>query len=253
MNLKISIIIVNYQSEEYLAKCISSVREKILGVEYEIIVVNNDETPLSSPLSKGGIQGVDIQVFNIGKNIGFGAACNAGARSARGEILCFLNPDTEIVSNDIQDLLSEFNKNNKLAIIGPRLVVKTPQWGVLTQEWIAGKEVTVLSTLLNNLGHKRDQKIWESKTPVECAWVSGAAMFIRKDIFQKLGGFDEQFFMYFEDIDLCRRAREIGYKVLFFPEFVAKHFGGKSFLDKKIQKKYYHSSQCRYFWKRFCL
>jgi GT2 family glycosyltransferase len=240
MNLKLSIIIVNYQSEKYLAKCISSIQEKVLAVEYEIIVVNNDKA-LEAELPK------DTRLINTEKNIGFGAACNLGARSAQGEILCFLNPDTEIVSSNFSGVLYEFAKDNKLAIIGPKLISEDRK----IQEWIAGKEITIWSTLMNNFGYKRDQKIWESESPVECAWVSGAAMFIKKDIFQKLGGFDEKFFMYFEDIDLCQRARQLGYKILYFPNFQIKHFGGKSFADKKKQKKYYHTSQCRYFKKQF--
>jgi hypothetical protein len=241
--MKLSFIIVNYQSEKYLFKCLSSIQEKILGVGYEIIVVNNDATHLETSFPS------EIKLINTGKNIGFGAACNLGARSAQGEILCFLNPDTEIVSNNILDLLDKFDKYDKLAIVGPRLVDEKNN----TQEWIAGKEVTIWSTLMNNLGYKRDQKIWESAVPVECAWITGAAMFIRKDIFDRLGGFDEKFFMYFEDVDLCQRARQLSYKVLYFPEFTVKHFGGKSFLNKKRQKKYYYVSQLKYFKKYFLL
>lgn len=236
--MKLSFIIVNYQSEKYLAKCISSIKEKVLAVDYEIIVVNNDD------LDPGGLS--EIKIINSEKNIGFGAACNLGARSAQGEILCFLNPDTEIMSENITELVQEFNSAN-IGVIGSRLADEKNN----TQEWIAGKEITILSTLLNNLGYKRDQKVWESDSPVECAWVTGAAMFVRKDIFQKLGGFDEKFFMYFEDIDLCRRVRQLGFKVSYFPDFKVKHFGGKSFLDKKTQKKLYYISQRRYFEKQF--
>lgn len=239
--MKISFIIVNYQSEKYLAKCISSIKGKILDVDYEIIVVNNENNHLGAQLPS------EIKLINKGKNVGYGAGCNAGAKIAKGDILCFLNPDTEIVADNIQDILDEFDKCDKLAIIGPKLVDE----GENIQEWIAGKEVTITGIILNNFGYKRDKKIWESPVPVECAWVSGAAMFIRKEIFQKLGGFDEKFFMYFEDIDLCKRARLAGFKVLYFPEFMIKHFGGKSFLDRKTQKVYYRKSQRRYFRKYF--
>jgi len=233
----LSIIIVNYKSEKYLGKCVSSIKERILNVGYEIIIVNNDATDLEAQLPK------DIKLINSGENTGFGAGCNLGAKSARGEIICFLNPDTEIVSNNFSGAICEFTKDNELAIIGSKLISEDGK----TQEWIAGEEVTIWSTLMNNFGYKRDKKIWESTVPVKCAWVSGAAMFIRKDIFDKLGGFDEKFFMYFEDIDLCRRARQLSYKVLYFPEFVVKHFGGGSFTSKIKQKKYYHKAQFRYF------
>jgi hypothetical protein len=224
-------------------------KENVLNADYEIIVVNNDEAPLFAAFEKEGIaEDLKIQIINNPKNVGFGAANNIGTKAAKGEILCFLNPDTEIITENILEITNKFNENKNIGIIGPRMVEEDGR----TQEWIAGKEVTVLSIFLNNLGYKRDKQIWESKSPIECAWVSGAAMFIRKEIFEKIGGFDENFFMYFEDIDLCKRARLVGYKVIYFPEFVINHFGGKSFeLDKKKQKKYYRKSQWRYFRKYF--
>jgi GT2 family glycosyltransferase len=231
----LSIIIVNYKSEKYLAKCISSIKEKILGVEYEVVVVNND-IHLEASLPSG------TRLINTGKNIGFGAACNLGAKNAQGEVLWFLNPDTEIISEKITELIQEFNNEN-VGTVGPRLVDEKNN----TQEWIAGKEITIFSTLLNNLGYRRDKKIWESEVSIECAWVSGAAMFIKKDIFQKLGGFDEKFFMYFEDIDLCRRARQWGYTVSYFPGYAVRHFGGGSFGSKIRQKKDYYTAQFKYF------
>ncbi|MFA4817781.1 MAG: glycosyltransferase family 2 protein [Parcubacteria group bacterium] len=239
MNPKLSIIIVNYQSEKYLAKCIFSIKEKILAVEYEIIVVNNDDLDIQCPS--------EARLINTGKNIGFGAACNLGARMAQGEILCFLNPDTEIVSENILNLLSEFEKDKKLAIVGPRLVRENGK----TQWWCAGEEFTLWRLIKNNIGLIDSKKIWESQKDVAADWVSGAALFVKKEIFEKVEGFDEDFFMYFEDIDLCRRARQLGYKVLYFPKFTIKHFGGKSFLDKKTQKAYYYKSQRRYFRKYF--
>ena len=264
--MKLSFVVVNYKSEKYLEKCISSIKERVFGVDYEIIVVNNDsKTNLEARLPN------KIKLINNGKNSGFGAACNVGAKQAQGEILCFLNPDTEIISENITELIQEFNKDNKLAIIGPRLVCNqelSSSYKELssfkTQWWCAGKEVTIWSIIMNNLGYKRDKAVWESREKIECAWVSGAAMFVRKSIFLNpphspfgkgggLGGFDEKFFMYFEDIDLCRRARQAGYKVLYFPNLVVKHLGGKSFLDKKEQKKYYYKSQFRYFRKKLNL
>lgn len=234
--MKLSFIIVNYKSKKYLEKCISSIREKVSGVDYEIIVVNNDNLDIRCPNG--------IKLINTGKNLGFGAGCNAGARAAQGEISCFLNPDTEIVSENIPELIQEFNENEDVGIIGSRLITEKGE----TQWWCAGKEFTLRRLIKNNLGIIESKKIWESRIPVECAWVSGAALFIKKNIFDQLGGFDEKFFMYFEDIDLCKRARMAGYKVLYYPYFAIKHFGGKSFrFDKIKQKRYFYKSQLCYF------
>lgn len=113
--------------------------------------------------------------------------------------------------------------------------------------------MTLWDLIGNNIGFQRSKKIWESKEKIPCDWVSGAALFIRRELFQKLGGFDENFFMYYEDIDLCRRAKKIGSEVIHFPVVEIRHFGGKSFLKNSdgLQKKYFYNSQDYYFKKHF--
>lgn len=243
--MKLSIIIVNYKSKDLLERCVSAVFKNVKGVSFEVIVVNNDEKnpSLALPFTKGE----DIKIINSGENLGFGKACNKGAKKAQGRVLLFLNPDTEIVSENIQLILKEFNSQAKQGIIGPKLLTG----GSKTQEWSAGVEVTLFDIIKNNLGFFASKKIWESKRKISCAWVSGAALFIRQDLFQKLGGFDEKFFMYFEDIDLCRRARQAGSQVIYYPDFKVRHLGGKSFIEKSVQKKYYYASQDHYFQKHF--
>jgi N-acetylglucosaminyl-diphospho-decaprenol L-rhamnosyltransferase len=216
--VEISFIIVNYQSEKYLQKCIFSIKEKVLGVDYEIIVVNNDSRGLENNLSSG------VRLINNGKNLGFGAACNVGARVAQGEMLCFLNPDTEITSNNTFQIIEKFQQDKNLGAVGPRLIIENGK----TQWWCAGRDVSFWQLLKNNLGIIESKKIWESEKELLADWVSGAALFARKDIFEKIEGFDERFFMYAEDMDLCRRIRGSGYKVLYCPEFLILHKGGKS-------------------------
>jgi GT2 family glycosyltransferase len=237
-NQKISFVIVNYRNSAYLDRCLASIFENVT-IEKEIIIVNN-----CSEYSKIF---ENVRILNISENKGFGNTCNLGAKEVQGEILCFLNPDTEMISDDFEKIISEFKNDSEVGIIGPKLVVENDN----VQEWIAGREISLSDTILNNLGLKRSQKIWESEEKVDCAWVSGASMFIRKELFEKLKGFDENFFMYFEDVDLCQRARKLGYKILYYPEFTIKHFGGKSFDNKKEQKKLYYQSQDYYFQKHF--
>lgn len=266
--MKLSIIIVNHQSQEYLEKCLASLESKIKNFNFEIFVVNNgDKEPCGMSFrALDASQGVeesrdpsaspnilldfaqdDMKIINSKENLGFGRACNLGAQEARGEILWFLNPDTEVVSGKISLLLDMFSNNSKVGIIGPRLITEEGK----TQEWSAGTETTLWDIIKNNLGFPASKKIWESREKKECDWVSGAAMLVQKDLFQKIGGFDENFFMYFEDIDLCRRASQLGYKIIYYPDFVIKHFGGKSFKNNGEQKKLYYTSQDYYFQKHF--
>lgn len=236
---QISFIIVNYQSTHYLEKCLGSLLSNSKLIEKEIIIVNNDDSFLS-------VEG-DIKVIKSPQNSGFGSACNLGAKEACGKYLCFLNPDTEIISDNFQKIISEFENNEKTGVIG----IKLEEENGKTQEWSAGREVNLWDIIGNNLGLKRSKKIWENKTKVECAWVSGACLFIRKELFEKLEGFDEKIFLYFEDIDLCKRAIKLNCKILYFPEIIIKHFGGKSSDSKKEQKKIYYKSQDYYFQKHF--
>ena len=240
---EISIIIVNYRSGHYLEKCLASVFRQIENKNFKITVVNNDESGDLSVLARNF---PSIRLIEIGKNIGFGKAANLGAKNSKGNWLFFLNPDTELLS-DYFKVLNNYQKNKTVGIMGPGLVDEKNR----LQKWIAGSEATFFDLIGNNLGFPRSRKVWESQEPRKAAWVSGAAMAIKRDLFEKLGGFDENMFMYFEDIDICKRARMAGKKVVYFPKEKIRHFGGGSRQSKKEQKKHYYESQDYYFQKHY--
>lgn len=238
---KIAFIIVNYRSREYLRGCLASVFENLGDFYFEVIIVNNDEERLDD------FERENIKIIEINQNIGFGASSNRGAKEAEAEILCFLNPDTEILSKNIEDLIGEFEKDKKIEIVGPKVVDERGY----VQKWSAGREINLKEIIKSNLGFPDSKKVWGGDKKIEADWVTGAAMFIKKETFEKLGGFDEKFFLYFEDIDLCKRVRERGDKIIYFPDFQVKHLGGKSNRNKKEQKKEYYKSQDYYFEKWF--
>ncbi|MFA7319272.1 MAG: glycosyltransferase family 2 protein [Parcubacteria group bacterium] len=239
-NKDLSVIIVNYKSEQLLPKCIASVYANLpqsLGVE--IIVVNNDVIDGSLLLKNFGA----VKLIDHKKNVGFGAAANMGARAARGRQLLFLNPDSELCSDNVGEILGFFEKNKKLAAVGSRVISES---GVV-QEWIGGREASLYDLARNNLNFPRNKAIWESTEPLLVDWVSGTALFVRSDFFQAVEGFDENFFMYFEDMDLCKRLRRQNKEIFYCPNFCVKHWGGKSYPDKAGQKKDYYRSQEYYF------
>ncbi|HPN96210.1 MAG TPA: glycosyltransferase family 2 protein [Candidatus Moranbacteria bacterium] len=240
---KISIVVVNFKSKKHLEKCLFSLEEKIRPcMPIEIIIVNNDEKENLDSFSLRE----NVIVVSPGKNLGFGAANNLGAKKASGEILLFLNPDTQVLSDNISKILEEFNNIN-LGALGPRLLDKNNK----IQEWSAGKEMNFWRLILNNLGFKTGKKIWESEKKTKADWVAGTALFVRRNLFLSLGGFDEGFFMYFEDMDLCKRIRKAGKYILYHPHFSIWHLGGESYEDKKSQKKDYYVSQDYYFQKHY--
>lgn len=236
---KLSIIIVSYNDARHLVPCVASISRKFQKVDWEIIIVNNDE---NRDICQLPLDFSKIKIIDHRKNVGFGAAINLGAKEAGGEFFLILNPDTEIVSDNASLVLDEFSKNEKLGIIGAGILDGEGR----KQEWSAGKEISLYDLIRNNLGVSRSRPIWNSPRKIVCDWVAGTVLFIRKDLFEKLGGFDERFFMYFEDMDLCRRVRSSGKEVLFFPEFEIIHGSGKSYEDKRLQKKHYYDSMEEY-------
>jgi len=236
-SIQLSIITVNFRSEQFLKRCLASIYN-IWGREIEIIVVNNDP---NESLADIKCDFPDVQIIKQQENIGFGAANNAGAKIAQGKYLLLLNPDTEILTDDLEGIFEKFEKNEEISVIGPRLITGKDK----TQEWCAGKEFTFWRLIKNNFSIIESKEIWESKNETLADWVSGAAFFVKKEIFYKIGGFDENFFMYFEDEELCRRIRKAGYGILYYPEVSIKHFGGQcreSFLKQKIQ--FFKSMAC---------
>lgn len=237
--VKLSIVIVNYRSRKNLRKCLLSIRSKAGILGGEIIIVNNDQKE-----RLGGIKAEfpEAKIVQSEENVGFGRAVNLGVKEAKGELLFFLNPDSRIVS-DPREIFRHFKKDEDLGVLGARLIDERRK----IQKWTAGAEVSFLSIFLNNLGVSGSRKIWKSPEKREVFWVAGTAFFVRREIFLEIGGFDENIFMYFEDVDLCKRVRDAGKKVVYFPEFCVLHLGGKSYQNKKLQKKHYYASQKYYF------
>lgn len=237
---KLSISIVNFQSENFIGECLASIFKHLPAENLEIIIVNNDEKENLEEIKKIF---PEVKIIDHKKNVGFGAGHNLGAEKAEGDLLLFLNPDAEL-AGDIKPIIDLF-KNEKIGAAGPRLLDGHGQ----IQKWSAGVETSLWDILKNNLGIPESRKIWNSKKTREVGWVSGAALFVRRDLFEKISGFDEKFFMYYEDEDLCQRIREAGKKVIYFPQVEMKHWGSKSVGGKKTQKKYFFESQEYYFQK----
>ncbi len=237
--MDISVIIVNYRSRKYLARCISSVESFLSEVPHEIIIVNNDQENLI--LSNPG-----ALVIENNSNCGFGVANNIGAAKATGQLLWFLNPDTELLSFN-QTLIKKLFLNQNIGIVGTSLLTKEKK----AQPWSAGIEITPWNIIRSNIGLDKSKLIWNSPTEISVDWVSGGSFLIPKMLFEEVKGFDEAFFMYYEDIDLCRRIKMLDKQILLEPSIRVLHWCGKSAKNKKLQKKQYYQSQAIYIKKHF--
>lgn len=245
--MSLSIQIVNFRSRHYIEKCLFSIADNLPArIEAEILIINNDKEKITSlnGLSK---EGLFFRIIELGENIGFGRAHNTGFRESRGEYILFLNPDTIILPRALEEMLDIFKKDEKIGIIGPLLI---DSHGMIQPDCF-GIRRTPVSTIKAKFFAQKNIQTNRLKDIFEVDWISGGAMLVRRDVFQKVGGFDEKYFMYFEDVDLCWRVKELGYRIVVGSKARVFHESGKSFASEKEKKKYYYASQDYYIRKYF--
>ena len=207
----VSIIIVNYNGRHHLEECLKSLMQ-VTYKKFEVILVDNNSTDGSIEFVKNNHPSIKIK--KLDKNYGFAEPNNIGAKIAKGDFLLFLNNDTTVNPNFIQEMVNVFNQDSKIAI-SQSLLLKT------------NGEIESSGDFIDTLGRAYMSK--EKVTKVkEILSARGACMLIRKNIFWELEGFDKNFFASFEDIDLSWRAWIWGYKIVLVPNSIVYHAGGQT-------------------------
>lgn len=240
MNKLISAIIVTYNSEDFIEDCIESVL-KFLPETSEVIIFDNASTDQTVKRIEKFLPAVKL--VKSSKNLGFGAGNNLAIKDACGEYLFFLNPDTQLLS-PVDKMINFCKKNLNVGIVGPKLILPNgqtqPSVRKLPTIWGAIKEFILA------VKNSYSQYIPEGEDSVEVECLYGAAILIKKDLFKSLGGFDKKYFLYYEDIDLCKRVKSLGKKIYYYPQVKIKHLVGatKSSQDRNLlnlqSAKIYH-------------
>lgn len=244
--MKLSIIIVNYHSYRHLLLCLASINRflynnAILKDKFEVILVNNDKQKLSIPIAYPFL---NKKIINTGKNVGFGIANNLGTIMTSGKYLMFLNPDTILTDSSLINALNYMEKDDTISALGLGIIDNVRK---KPQNWSCGKKSTWGTILFRNTINKP----WNKNTPQKVNWTTGTALIVKKSLFKKINGFDKNFFMYFEDQDLCLRLNALKNesKIIHYPQSTILHFNGKCWRNKSKQKQAYQTSQL-YFFKR---
>ncbi len=230
--MKISIIILNYNVKYFTEASLLSVLKAVQDDEVEVIVADNNSTDGSKAYFEGKYPEVKFLWFD--KNHGFGKAYNKAVAQAKGEYLLFLNPDT-LVSDDIIQVFKNFaGTHTDFGIVGGKMIDGTGNFlpeskrGVPTPI-VAFSKLTKLYKLLNfNPFNAYYASHFDENETGKVPVLTGALMFMKKSVFEAVGGFDEQFFMYGEDIDLSYRILQAGYQNYYLPVAKIIHFKGES-------------------------
>jgi len=213
--MKTSIIIPVYNRLDFTQKCLESIFQFGSKYDFEIIVVDNASTDGTKEFLENLKE--KIVFINNKENLGFAKACNLGAKKAQGEYLLFLNNDTIVTKNWMDILISELDENPEIAIAGSKLLYpdETIQH--------AGVVFAEDKTPYHIYSREIKEKHYVNKKRKFKA-ITAACMLVRKDIFNEIGGFDENFRNGYEDIDLCLRIKELGKDVIYCPESMVYHY-----------------------------
>lgn len=251
----VSIIIVNYHVKEELFRCIESVIASKAKISYEIIVVDNDETVrIKKELQK---KFPKVIYSKSPGNIGFGAGNNRGAKLAKGEYLFFLNPDTIVYPHILDNLVAFLKKEKDAGIVAPLLLdmkKKPYQQGTLElTPWRALFSLSIINKFFphNPVAKQYWLMDWDKKTPKEVSVAPGTAFLLRKTLYEEASGFDEKFFLFFEEFDLCKRIKELGYKIFITPTATLSHEWGVSTKKRNDIQRIFNKSRFYYFKKHF--
>lgn len=229
---RIFTVILNFQSGKFLLKCVGSVL-KTDSLPLEIIVVDNASTDESVRMVETQFRKVKI-IRNV-KNLGFAGGNNVGIRYAlknNADYIFLLNPDATIETNTISNLLETMEKGGQSGIVGPKIC--SPDGKI----WSCGGKVDIKRFTAGLIGFgEKDRAQYNNKK--EADFISGTAMFIAREVFEKIGFLTEDYFLYYEDVDFCMRAKKSGFKLYFSPHSVVYHDWSFVVGRKSPQKDYF--------------
>jgi N-acetylglucosaminyl-diphospho-decaprenol L-rhamnosyltransferase len=232
---EIAVVVVNFNSTAQARRCIETAAADLADRNWTAIVVDN----ASSDGGAAALQGLPrTTVIANPRNVGFGAAVNQAVRTTKAELLWLLNPDCEVHPGAFAALAETLDRHTDCAIAAPRLLNsdgtvqasargEPSAWtGLFGRNTLLTKWFPSAPAARRNLPAADLVDSGVESAPVD--WVMGAAMLVRRDRFDLVGGFDERYFLYWEDADLCRRLRERGFSTRYVPRARVSHSGGAS-------------------------
>jgi len=225
--MKLSIIIVNWNTKDLLRGCLDSIFKHVVRSEFDVWVVDNASTDDSiTDLDQLFPQ---VKLIRNTNNFGFGQANNQAAHLASGEYFLFLNPDTLVFPDAIDNLAAYLDACPKAAAVGPRLLNDDGSLQISAfPAPTLGRELWRLFHLDKIFSISQYPQSAFSSKPIKVDILYGACILVRAEVFKEIGSFDENFFMYSEEIDLCERIRKSGWELHWIPDAQVTHFGAVS-------------------------
>ena len=229
--VSLSIIVISYNTKDLTKNCIESIQKNTKGIKYEIIVIDNASTDGTIK----AISGLKVRLIKNKSNLGFAKANNQGIKIAKGSYILLLNSDTLISDNVLGEVVGWMSKNPRVGVATCALKNKDGSLQatggyfptlIRVFSWMTIQDFPCVDFLIKPFHPKL--KFYAYKEEKDLDWVTGAFLLVRKKVIEEIGGLDEDYFMYGEDLDFCFRAKEKGWLVKYLPEFSIIHYGGAS-------------------------
>lgn len=249
----LSVVIVSWNVCDLLRECVHSVRQSGAesGLAIEIIVVDSASTDQTVAMLRAEFP--EVRVIEPGTNVGFSKGNNLGLEAASAEYVFLLNPDTKVLNDALGRMVAHLKTHADVGVLGPKVLnedgtVQSSRrrfptlWTAMFEStWLQGLAPKRVLNRYTMLDHNDDERI-------QVDWVLGAAMLVRRVVIEQVGGMDEGFFMYSEELDWQKRIREAGWQISYGPEAQIIHYGGRS-SDQVVAQRHIHfqTSKVRYF------
>ncbi len=227
-----SVIVVSFRSADRIEGCLRSILEQELPGGFEVIVADNASDDGSADLVAACFP--DVRLIRNSENAGFAAANNAAFAQAKGELIFLVNPDSELEPDALRNAATYLDAHPECGILGGLLLDDDGERAPSARRFpTLLRKVLMLSGIAERHAESKllggaDYRWHDHRVPLEVDWVPGAFTALRRRVIEQIGFFDERFYLYYEETDLCRRARRFGWAVHFIPDAVVRHSGGAS-------------------------
>jgi len=221
MSMELSVIIVNYNGLKYLKDCFNSLHDMLQGIKHEIIVTDNNSADASCDYIKQHYP--DVVLIESKDNLGFGKGNNRAVQEAKGDYLLLINNDT-IVLSQLKPVLDALKADATIGAIGINMLNANKEYLPVVGNFPNPVNLLQLKTLYNRESEFKTGNF--TKDQYKVGWLGGSFLMIPKKVYTDINGFDNDYFMYGEDIDLCKRIADKGYSRVFMPQYGYIHFVG---------------------------
>lgn len=258
-NVDLSVIIVTWNSEGEIIDCLNSIPENVGSLSYEILIVDNNSSDNTLKVIKvfSREKNPHIKIISNKENSGFTKGCNTGIMESRGKNILLLNPDTIVLDYAAEKLFVKLNSDDKTAAIAPQLLNEAgtiqPSCRTFPRYFDMFCELSLLSLFFSKSKTFARWKMnyFSHNEQAEVDQPMAAALMVKKRVLDEIGNFDERYLMFFNDVDLCRKIYDKGYKIIFYPDAKLIHKKGVSIYKDRVRMIKLWNEDCLSYFKKY--